>query len=78
MREWVDGVRPGLNFLHIELPHVPYQYSPTGRQYTRSTATAGISGEYWTKDEDVVWNALRRYRLQVEYVDRLVGRLVAA
>ena len=77
MREWIDGVRPGLNFLHIELPHVPYQYLPTGRQYTRSTATEGITGEYWTKDGKVVWDALKRYRLQIGYVDRLVGRLVA-
>ena len=44
---WIQSIRntkrPALNFKHVLLPHVPWQYLPDGRQYRR-VATEPIPG----------------------------------
>ena len=86
-----EGSKPGLYVAHIMLPHVPYQYLPSGRTYEFPLAasqqqspnmTHGIVGlvrhrERWVDDDWAVSQAAQRYLLQVEFLDRLVGRLVA-
>jgi hypothetical protein len=76
VRDFIAAVGPGLNVLHVELPHVPYWYTPSGRRYTTDIALAGLSGERWTRDRAPVDRALRRYLWQLGLVDRLVGELV--
>ena len=82
-RRFVDAIqppkeRPGLFFLHSLLPHVPWEYLPSGRRYRKPrSGVHGLKREAW---EPTPWPALhhhKRYLLQVEFLDRLVGDLTA-
>ena len=70
--------RPGLYFLHSPLPHLPWEYLPSGRRYQREgDGVHGLEREAW---ETTAWPALhcqKRYLLQVEFLDRLIGELIA-
>jgi hypothetical protein len=73
-----EGDRPGLYFLHTALPHVPWQYLPTGQQYINGGPdTPGLDGETWSTDSFPARLGLQRHLLQVGFVDRFVGRLAA-
>jgi arylsulfatase A-like enzyme len=76
-REFVARIEPGrtLSLHHSDLPHVPYQYTPS-RRYTTETDLPGLSAEQWTEDPVPVREGLRRYLLQLGLVDKLVGELV--
>ena len=67
--------KPQLNFLHLELPHVPWQYLPSGQSYPVSGPE--IPGLEATVGQRAVaaGSGLQRYLLQVGFVDRLLGRL---
>ena len=73
--------KPVLYFHHIELPHVPWKYLPSGREYEyRYFGYFGVDGlnrkEIWTDDDLVVARGYQRHLLQVGYVDLLLGRLI--
>ena len=83
--------RPALYFAHAVLPHQPWIYLPSGKEYLpmplprqldRNTWVAdGAIGwlratECWTADPWAVAQARQRYLLQIAMVDRLVGRLI--
>ncbi len=70
------GARPGLYFAHVLLPHGPWEYLPSGRRYRRSRSY-GLKDGIWTTDPWTVRNAEKRYLLQVQFVDRLIGELMA-
>ena len=76
-REWSEGATGGrtLNFLHIELPHTPWWFDPSGHQYTGQAVIPDLDGETWTKDAAVVADWKDRYVQQVQFVDSLVGEL---
>ncbi len=79
-RRFVDaleppGDRPGVYFAHVLLPHGPWEYMPSGRRYSRSRAW-GLQNGTWTDDPWTVRNHEKRYLLQVQFVDRLIGELV--
>ena len=58
--------RPALNFLHVGLPHLPWRYFPSGKQSAVSFVVRAR------------WHSLyRRHVLQVGFVDRLLGDLLA-
>lgn len=68
---------PSLYFYASLLPHMPLEYLPSGRLYTRDTMPAGVSrGGRWGDDAWAVLQDQQRYLLQVGFVDRLLGRLV--
>ncbi|MGI8607521.1 MAG: sulfatase-like hydrolase/transferase [Gaiellaceae bacterium] len=70
--------RPTLNFAHILLPHGPYQYLPSGRQYALGSLVAlGRDGDSWGPQTALVVQAYQRYLYQLEYTDRLLGRLLS-
>ena len=85
-----EGRLPGFYFAHVMLPHVPYDYFPSGKSYEFPLSvsqqqshymTHGVIGlkrhrEQWVEDRTAVSQAAQRYLLQVEFVDRLIGRLV--
>jgi hypothetical protein len=77
-REFVARIEPGrtLSLHHSDLPHVPYQYTASGHQYTTETDLPGLSAEHWTDDPGPVREGLRRYLRQLGLVDKLVGELV--
>ena len=72
------GDNPKLYFHHTLLPHVPYDYLPSGKKYAMGSWGLGLlpNSEKWCEREKPVVHAYQRYLLQLGYVDRLVGRLV--
>jgi hypothetical protein len=68
--------RPTLHFVHVELPHVPWHYLPSGREYTSPNEIPGLRDERWGPESWLVLQAQQRYLLQTGYVDRLLGQLV--
>jgi len=73
-----DDPRPRLHLIHILLPHVPYQYLPSGRLYRRTPKEAlpGIDGRPGYASPFVVQQAYQRHLLQVAATDRLLGDLL--
>jgi len=71
------GERPGLYFLHSLLPHRPWEYLPSGRTYrTADNPVAGLTSEGWTREPWPVLHNRKRYLLQVQFTDRLIGELI--
>jgi len=77
--------RPTLNFLHILLPHAPWEYLPSGKKYTlgengirglTGINDRGIDPNEWNGDPWAIEQAYQRHLLQVEMVDHLVGSLI--
>ncbi len=70
---------PTLFFLHLNLPHVPWKYLPSGREYRFPGAPVrphGVQGEMWgTQDWEVI-QGWQRHLLQLGYADRLLGLLI--
>ena len=68
--------RPALYFLHVLLPHVPWHYLPSGKEYSND-ALPGLSDERWSDEPWLVEQGFQRHLLQVAFVDRLLGELLA-
>jgi hypothetical protein len=82
-REFIAGIaatdpQPTLYYLHALLPHDPFVYLRSGQRYSDTGDQQGllISG-VWVDEEWPVLLAYRRHLLQLQFVDALVGRLVA-
>jgi len=83
------GEKPGLYFAHLLLPHVPWNYLPSGKQYPWSVSeqqgsmlvSDGVIGlrrpqQRWCEAPWAVRQALQRHLLQLTFVDRMIGELV--
>jgi hypothetical protein len=72
------GTRPRLHLIHSLLPHVPFQYLPSGRFYRRSPRQAlpGLDGRPGYGIPFVVEQAYQRHLLQLQATDRLLGHLL--
>jgi hypothetical protein len=70
MQRIVRGRRPALNFKHTLMPHVPWQYLPTGRMYRRqpNDAIAGLSTQSY-EDQGQLDVLLQRHFLQTGFAD---------
>ena len=69
---------PALYFFHSLLPHATWNYFPSGKRYiVMRNAGMKTDEKHWAEDEWLVIQAYHRHLLQVEFVDRLVGKLVA-
>ena len=70
MQRIVPGHRPALNFKHTLMPHVPWQYLPSGRMYRRqpNDAVPALSNQAYqdTGQLDVL---LQRHFLQTGFAD---------
>ena len=72
-----SSTRPTLSYLHLLLPHSPWQYLPSGERYSvRYPVPPWAADEVWTKDPGIVVQNWQRHLLQLAYADRLLGRLV--
>jgi len=73
----LDDPARTLHFVHLELPHTPWTFLPSGQEYPAPTGTDGVDvpGSTWSDDPWVVNQAYQRHLLQVGYADRLMGRL---
>jgi hypothetical protein len=58
------------------LPHFPWQYSESGRKYYPHGAP-GLHGDIWGPDAWYVAQGYQRHLLQLAFVDRILGDLVA-
>ena len=69
--------KPGLHFIHVQIPHLPWVYLPSGKRY-RFSGDMALFGKrgLWTRDENLVTLAYQRHLLQVGFADRLLGRLL--
>ncbi len=70
--------KPSLNFIHMNFPHVPYQYLPSGKSYQGGWDIPGLNfrNERWNNDEELVTQAYQRFLLQLMAADTLLGNLV--
>jgi hypothetical protein len=71
--------RPALWFKHVLLPHVPWQYYPSGRSYRRFAPEPipGLNGPLGFGVPWLVKVSYQRHLLQLGMADRLLGELVA-
>ena len=68
---------PGLNFIHVQIPHLPWIYLPSGKRYlSGGDMNLFAKRDIWTRDETLVTLAFQRHLLQVGLADRLLGRLL--
>jgi hypothetical protein len=70
------GEQPTLYFLHAMLPHSPWRFLPSGRQYAESLGIEGLANDRWGEDEWLVTQGWQRHLLQVGFTDRLLGLLL--
>jgi hypothetical protein len=72
------GKRPTLDFMHVLLPHEPLEYLPTGQRYQAgSKRDSSLDGPPSYDDAFLTDQAFQRHLLQVGFVDRLLGELMA-
>jgi hypothetical protein len=82
-RRFVSSVhprpRPTLWFKHVLLPHVPWQFYPSGRRYRRFAPEPipGLNGESGFGVPWLVKLSYQRHLLQLGLADRLLGELLA-
>ena len=69
--------RPSLNFKHVLLPHVPWEYLPSGLQYSRGPRepVTGLSNHAYENRHQLDQLHLR-HLLQLRYTDAQLGRLL--
>jgi hypothetical protein len=73
-QEWIDNIkpgrRPGMNFKHTLLPHVPWQYLPSGKRYRRlpNDVISGLSNQSY-EDTGQLNVLLQRHVLQTGFAD---------
>jgi hypothetical protein len=66
-----------LHFVHLLLPHSPWRFLPSGRNYGQSPGTLGLAqGLFWSDHPWLVRQGLQRHLLQVGYTDTLLGQLL--
>ena len=70
--------RPALWFKHVLLPHVPWQFYPSGRHYRRHAPEPipGLNGPEGFGDPWLVKVSYQRHLLQLGLADRLLGELL--
>jgi hypothetical protein len=81
---FLDSIRPSSSprfyFLHILLPHVPWQYLPSGKEYdflgSGSMGVDGLKGENWQAEEWSVGRGYQRHLLQLCFLDNLLGKML--
>jgi hypothetical protein len=68
-----------LSVMHMELPHEPFRFLPSGRSYNETfisnLTTAGA--QKWAVADPGIATAHQRHFLQTAYADRLVSTLIA-
>lgn len=81
---FVEGIVGGkmnqLNFLHLSLPHVPYEFLSTGKFYsTNSTFPDGIECDEkgWGPSQELAEVTYQRYLQQVGFTDKMLGKVIA-
>lgn len=64
-----------LFFLHIVIPHFPFEYYPSGTKH--DLGWPPFTGDIWKPDRDLMLETYKQHLLQVEYVDKMIGQLIS-
>ncbi|MGH9163003.1 MAG: sulfatase-like hydrolase/transferase [Vicinamibacteraceae bacterium] len=67
---------PALWYVHIGLPHEPWRFLPTMQTYAGHSRPGLQAHGQWASDQAAVDHSLQRYLLQLQFADRLLGRLL--
>jgi len=77
-KKYVDSIEhlnpPGLFFIHLSLPHGPFRYLPSGKEY--GNIFEYVPSEKWGDDTQEVITGFQRHLLQLGFVDKLLGDLI--
>jgi hypothetical protein len=79
-QEWIDAIKPGsrpaLNFKHTLLPHVPWQYLPSGDRYRKlpNDVIPGLSNRSY-EDQGQLDVLRQRHFLQTGFADLQLQKL---
>ncbi len=68
-----------LYFYHALLPHMPWEYLPSGKLYSMSGNSIpglDVAADRWGANETLVNQAYQRHLLQLGFVDSLLGELI--
>ncbi len=66
-------------FLHILIPHHPWQYLPSGQAYLLTAEKSpGTTRTGWGDDQWLLDQAIQRHLLQAGYADHAMGEIFAA
>ncbi len=70
--------KPGLDFLHVNFPHIPYEYLPSGKRYNDGWLMPGLdfASNTWVGSDLQSRQAYERLVMQVGAVDKWLGQLV--
>jgi len=70
--------KPTFYFQHVLLPHVPYNYLPSGRRAREGGGdlVRGMNGPLGFHDRFLMQHNYQRYLLQQGFVDHLLGKLL--
>ena len=70
---------PTFHYLHLNLPHVPWKYLPSGLEYTPVGSAVMPPGynEFVPDHPDLLAQGWGRHLLQVGYADRVLGQIIA-
>jgi hypothetical protein len=78
---WLRSVRPAARptfyFKHVLLPHGPWRYLPSGRQFGGGATERSFSWKLQHFNRWLVDQAYQRHLLQVGFTDLLLGRALA-
>jgi len=81
VKEWIKGVHAGpgtLSFVHVESPHQPLRFVPSGQVYKPGPLAmpTDLTKNGWTTGDAAAAFVQGRHMLQAGYADRLVGRIM--
>ena len=72
------GRRPTLDFMHVLLPHEPLEYLPSGQRYRPGRERdSSLDGPPSYHNPFLTEQAFQRHLLQLGFVDRMLGQLIA-
>ncbi len=82
--DWIENSDdPRLYYIHIEIPHAPWKYLPSGKTYHSSEIDSRVigfnlrdGGRTWVNDEWLVTQGLQRHLLQLGFADKLLGDVI--
>jgi len=80
--DFVDRIhvtdKPGLDFIHINFPHIPYEYLPSGRRYPEGWLMPGLdfATDVWIGSEWQSEQAYQRFVMQLRALDGWLGTLL--